>query len=184
MIVKIFTIFFFIYRKDLFFKTLDEYKQFFLENHNNPTPRYAFYADEAIADELNAACMCSNEIFKEILFTYQTAFGSYIFEFVRYTLEDTLQHIIPAGIPQHSIEYHRWALYGRWEQEIDGGPKVLAMNDLSFGLVLWLGACGVSFLGFCMELLHFKLRKPLRTFIGLVCFLLLINQRLNSCAYL
>jgi hypothetical protein len=63
---------------------------------------------------------------------------------------------IPAGIPQYWAEYHDWYKYIRnhtyYEEE--SGPKVFALENLSFGFNVWLVACGLSLIGFLLEFLY------------------------------
>lgn len=163
----------------------DEFIIKFLQNYQNSNAKIAFFVDIKTLNELNAACKCSNKFFEQVLFRAQASFsfdllGSLLFDII----EDTLQHIIPFGIPQHFSEYHKWVLYGRYDKQTVKGPKVLTLKSLSFGFVLWLAACGISFLGFFMEHMHIKMRRHMRQLIGLTLFLMLLYTRLKTCAYL
>jgi len=71
-------------------------------------------------------------------------------------------------------------LFKKYEPVIDSGPKVLTIDDLSFGFVLWLCACGISAAGFVLEIFVFQLRKVLRTFIGLWGILMILTWRLKA----
>lgn len=154
----------------------------FLQHYQSPE-KIAFYVDESDVKRLNAACMCSNKLIDDI-FTSQTSFRMQNSHYLYDIIEDTLQHIIPFGIPKHFSEYHKWFLYGRYDELIDSGPKVLTLEVLSFGFVLWLCACAISFVEFCFELVDIKMRRHFRTLIGFVLFFKLFYLRLNSCAYL
>lgn len=94
-------------------------------------------------------------------------------------LNKLLERILPAGIPKYLLDYHMWMLFKKYEGFIDNSPKVLTINDLCFGFVLWLGACGLSIVAFMLEIVRFKLRKIFRILIGLTMFLRILIVRLK-----
>lgn len=96
----------------------------------------AFYADEHNLNELSELCQCSNLVLEEILFSYQSGLSMSKKHFLYEFIEDTLQRIIPFGIPQHSADYHKWIFYGRWEKIADSGPTVFSLDSISFGFVI------------------------------------------------
>jgi hypothetical protein len=73
--------------------------------------------------------------------------------------EEVMQKFIPMGIIQHSYELHNWiCLRPIIEPEVND-PKVLTLDDLEFGFILWLTACGLSIFGFLCEILLFRTRN-------------------------
>lgn len=94
-------------------------------------------------------------------------------------LHDVLEKTIPAGIPQYLEKYSIDVLFSKYEPYVDEEPKVLTLNDLGFGFVVWLVACGISMIGYAAEKLTFQLRKPMRTLIGLILFLKLFTWYLK-----
>jgi hypothetical protein len=57
--------------------------------------------------------------------------------------------LLNGGILQHWKKFEENPMI----QEIPEGPKVLLFDDLSFGFVLWLSACGISAAGLVLEYL-------------------------------
>lgn len=173
-----------IYKSVKRLQTEKEFFNVFMQNYQNASAKIAFFADEHNLNELNSLCHCENIVLKEVLFRYPVGLKIYSVSTTFELLENTLQHIIPFGIPQHLIEFHNWMLYGRLIDPDLNEPQVFTLESLSFGFIIWLVACGISLLGYIMEQLHIRLRRHLRTLIGLVLFLMLLYCRLNTCAYL
>jgi hypothetical protein len=108
-----------------------------------------------------------------------TALLTYKNSFIYEILNEILQKTIPFGIPQYLMNFHYLTLFKHYEVSSDKNPKVLTIDDLSFGFVLWLGACGISLIGFLYEWLKFKLRKLVRILIGLWFILAVLRWRLR-----
>jgi len=85
-------------------------------------------------------------------------------------MEDTMQLIIPTGIPQYLYEYHRWLQFLKFHADIKIGPNVLSIDDLSFGFVLWAVACGISAIVFCGELCGRCLKNVINKCLGSIIF--------------
>ena len=100
--------------------------------------------------------------------------------FIYDILNQVLEKIIPAGIPQYLVKYHESNMYKEYVPIVDNSPRVLTVDDLEYGFVLWLGACGISVVGFLLEFIWFKLRKVLRIMIGLWLFLKVLKMRLRN----
>lgn len=95
---------------------------------------------------------------REKLFSGHTAFYFPKNHFLFEALEEVLQLSIPFGIPQHNHE----KFDKPFEIEIsatNNEPKILTIEDLSFGYVLWLIACAVSISGFLIEILLWLISK-------------------------
>ena len=102
-------------------------------------------------------------------------FSSFLCEFIN----DILWKLIPAGIPQHLIDYHTLNLHKKYEPFNDLSPKVLTIVDLSFGFILWLVACGFSIVGFFFEFFWLNLRKYWTDLIGLWMLIRILLWRLR-----
>ena len=66
--------------------------------------------------------------------------------------------LIPTGIMHHLIEEHFTKKFKF--QKVRKIPRILNINDLSFGFNIWLGFCTISFIGFIVEILMKFLKKP------------------------
>jgi hypothetical protein len=75
-----------------------------------------------------------------------------------YLVEDTMQLLIPSGIPQWTRKFMYDVLFREYMKDEDE-PKVFSLNDFQFGFVIWSVACGISFIGFLMEIFYFYARK-------------------------
>jgi hypothetical protein len=65
--------------------------------------------------------------------------------------DEIVKQLIPTGIVQkfHN-DYYEFVHKQRFDYD-QKEPKILQINDLSFGFVLWLGACGLSLSAFLCE---------------------------------
>lgn len=81
-------------------------------------------------------------------------------------LNEVLEKLNPSGIIQHLIEFHSWIIDHKFELVAEKHPRILTFDDLSFGFVLWLAACGISAIGFIIELLEYKIRMMIENIIG------------------
>ena len=104
-----------------------------------------------------------------VLFTLR---NSFIYEILYEVLEKTF----PFGIPQNLIKFHNSVIFQKYEPIDDNSPKVLTLNDLGFGFVLWLGACGISIVGFMLEIFRIRVAEQLKSLIGLWVFLSIFRQ--------
>jgi hypothetical protein len=87
--------------------------------------------------------------------------------FIYRHLNSILEKIIPAGIPHYLYDYYSLMLFKKFQPFVDKSPRILTVNDLSFGFVLWLCACSVSTAAFLMETVSFKIRKLVHELFGL-----------------
>jgi len=174
--------FYFYYRPNIKIVTeCQEYAEEYCNNYDKVSQRKAFFMEDIQYSTFNTICRGSALKLKRFrkdttitaLLTYK---NSFIYEF----LDNLLQKTIPFGIPQHLMSFHYFMLFKYYEVLNVKDPKVLTIDDLSFGFVLWLIACGISVIGFFMELLSFKLRKVLRNFIGLWMLLSILRWRLKN----
>ena len=101
--------------------------------------------------------------------------------------DDVINKLIPSGILQHLLELYAYFMYEKYDWSPKKYPKVLTFDDLAFGFILWLTACGVSVLGFLAE--HSSqlacegwkaLILELKDLIGLIFLLYLIRNRLKE----
>lgn len=136
--------------------------------------------DDFMLLKFTDACQCQPKILQEVLGTTQVGIGLPLKHFLYSAVDETLQKIIPTGIVSHLLDYHKWVLYRDGIDFSDvSEPKVLTLNDLSFGFVMWLIACGLSACGYLFEIFVFKMRKRLRVVIGIFLFLNVLQQRLS-----
>jgi hypothetical protein len=68
------------------------------------------------------------------------------------------------------LDYHFNSLFKEFEPDLDNEPRVLTLDDLSFGFVLWAVSCGVAIVGFFFEFLKFSIRKIVSVSFGLWIF--------------
>lgn len=74
-------------------------------------------------------------------------------------IEETMQWLIPSGIIQHSEDFYYWLVHREKYIDPDDGPKVLTLNDLSYGFIIWLIAISAVIVEFFMEILTHKIKS-------------------------
>jgi hypothetical protein len=85
-----------------------------------------------------------------------------------------MNQLISGGIPQHLIDYFTKFDMRPLLQPIKE-PKIFGIEDLMFGFIIWLVACGISITVFIIELTVFHVRR----FLGVVCVITLLRSRIN-----
>lgn len=107
--------------------------------------------------EATIYCRKSGIVFQHKHQRYPDSFAlspnSDIFE----VFEEIFELLVSSGIALHHQKRSEFTLRFKNEQE---EPKVLSCDDLSFGFIVWLVACGISVVGFFLEISYeFILRQ-------------------------
>jgi hypothetical protein len=163
-------------------KTYANIDELFLKNHKNASSKLAFFADNQTVSELNKICQCSSLLLPETLMTKPIGLAVDKNHFLFDLIEDTLQRILAAGIPQHSSEFHKWVLYRRNTASSNSDSKPFTLKDVDIAFNLWFITCGISIFVFVCEFVWVKMKIlsfHMREFLGLVLFFALLHRRLN-----
>jgi hypothetical protein len=88
-----------------------------------------------------------------------------------------MKRIVPAGIPQHFWKQEQ-EMKHKIKFENEDNKKVLSLEDLEYGFVMWIVACAISTAVFLDEFLRPKLKKFVRASVGLFYFMKLLRVRL------
>lgn len=103
--------------------------------------------------------------------------------FISHTSYKTMERLIETGIPQNSYKFFFKHLFDLNLPPPDKNPKVFAIDDLSFGFVVWLYACAISGCAFIAEVLYFYSRaftnRGIREMFGLFALLTLLKERMR-----
>ena len=145
-----------------------DYIQTYCNNFDQSDAKLAFFLEYVQYVMLNSVCKGAAVQLKNFrsnsqLSVLYTGKNSFIYN----TLNELLEKVVPAGIPQYLVNYHEANLYGKYESFVRYGPTVLTYEDLAHGFMVWLGACGVSFIGFLLELIWFHAVEYFRKLLGL-----------------
>jgi hypothetical protein len=169
-------------QRNIFFTT-SEYEDFYIKNYNNASAKFALFAKNGTVSWLNKICQCSSLLLPETLITKPIALAIDKNHFLFDLIDDTLQRIIAAGIPQHSAVYHKWVLYRGISEEVESNPKSIALNDVAIAFNLWFITLGISTLVLVCEFSWMQLKIlsfHMREFLGLALFFALLHRRLNT----
>jgi hypothetical protein len=163
--------------------TTQEFEDFYVKNYNNASAKFALFADNGTVSKLNKICQCSSLLMPETLMTKPIALAIDKDHFLFDLIEDTLQRILAAGIPQHSAVFHKWVLYRGISEEEDSDPIPFTLDDVAIAFNLWFVTLGISTLVFICEFLWVKLKIltfHMRELLGFVLFFVLLHRRLDA----
>lgn len=85
----------------------------------------------------------------QILFTSYDVFLFHCNSFYFRMMNKIVNNLIPTGIMNHLVEKY-YTQQWKWTK-VEKDPKVLNVDDLSFGFNIWLACCLLSFLAFIAE---------------------------------
>jgi hypothetical protein len=140
--------------------------------------KYAFLVGSKYHNYLNVTLGKSLPIMKNGKFKIQRAFIMPKNNILVHHIDDMLNRFIETGIEKYNMNYGSWLETKPFVEEIVDKRKILALSDLEYGFVLWLGCCFVAFLVFIYEINSLRLRRKLKILIGLVDFLRLLRARM------
>jgi hypothetical protein len=93
--------------------------------------------------------------------------------------DEVMQRLLSAGIPRKL-----WNEFDHIKpvEKDKSEPKVLNVDDLSFGFIIWLFACGISSSIFISEIIFYVCKKlatrNLRKVVGLILFFKLLRWKI------
>jgi hypothetical protein len=90
-------------------------------------------------------------------------------------IEQTMQRIIEAGIPEAHLKFIMdTVLYSQPQEPYE--PKVFGLKDLEFGFVVWLCACFFAITVFVIEWIWPKFVKFVRNLVGRMIILNFVRR--------
>ena len=151
--------------------------KFYCANINNSLAKLAFFVSPQFFTTANS--ICKGSLIQVKNFHMNTLSGFLTFRrflFLEPLLGEVMERIVTAGIPQYFDKFYTDSFLRKYEEINENSPKVLTLDDLFFGFSLWLSACGISIVGFLLEILIHSVDQKLRLCIGLVLILDFINK--------
>lgn len=95
-------------------------------------------------------------------------------------LEESIRLLMPSGVLRHDRDFYKSSVCYKTINEIFiKRPKILSINDLEFGFVIWLVACGFSITAFVIEVSYVYLKYTIMQITGLI-YLLNFIKNLNT----
>lgn len=105
--------------------------------------------------------------------------------FMYWLVEETLSNLATGGIAQYLYDFYRRSNSIKLEESNE--PKVLNVDDLSYGFVMWFISCGIASSAFLFELTSIFIKKcfnflkiKIRECIGLLFIMLWINGDMKN----
>lgn len=115
----------------------------------------------------------SSHVLEEDLYSHVTGIWTTPNNHLYELASDVSQNLISGGIMQHFIDLSFYVFCKRISaiQIMEDSSLVIVLDDLSYGFILWIIACLISYVGFMFELTTFYLKiQPiefLKNMIGL-----------------
>jgi hypothetical protein len=98
-------------------------------------------------------CNIDLNLLNEPFFTIPVSMITVPNHFLFHAINEVMDRIIPAGIPQHWYNFQMWdRIIRRMKTRILEDLQSLTLDDWGFGFVLWLVACGISTVAFLIEI--------------------------------
>ncbi|KAL7013177.1 hypothetical protein ACKWTF_015235 [Chironomus riparius] len=152
--------------------------KFFCANYEDSTAKLGFFMPKSVLGYTNTMCGSPATILKNFKFVDDSMnFGITRNSILYESLSEVIEKLNPSGIIQYLINYDSWVTYDKFDSAVTKVPRILTFNDLSFGFVLWLAACGISVVGFAVEMTEYKMRIAIKNMIGVVVFLSSVKWR-------
>ncbi|KAG5670248.1 hypothetical protein PVAND_000525 [Polypedilum vanderplanki] len=157
-----------------------DFKIYYKKALNDETnEKFAFLVDSDFHAYLNTTfCQSLTKMENEKL-TKMTSYFMFVNNILLHELNDIINRLVPTGIAQHLSDFGLWSLFRPIAEEFRDPRRILSLNDLEFGFVLWLIACLISLVCFIFEISYVKTKPLLKKLIGLIGFYRLLRIRLN-----
>lgn len=150
----------------------------YCQSINKIHPKRAFLLPIKVFHSINSFCGGSLIHVKNFhLSNVPGALGMVRNSFLYPIFDQIMRNLIPSGIPQYLPKLHSRLLFGYFKEIESKIPKVLVLDDLEFGFIMWLIACGISIAAFLSEILKDQIIKAAKRYAGLIVLLTLIRQR-------
>lgn len=143
----------------LFMPGITTFGELYNSQIDNASAKLAFFDALTNINDNDLLHNRSSKILKEILFTRQSGFAFSRNNFLYSLMEEVLQRTIPMGIIRFIVEYTNWFHVRNSVINDESGPSILAFDDLSFGFIIWIVACGVCTCVFLLEIISWLTRK-------------------------
>jgi hypothetical protein len=113
----------------------------------------AMITNQLYISSTSGGCNVDLNPFKEPFFTIPVSMVTTPNHFLFHAINEVMDRIIPAGIPQH---WHNFQIWDRYIRNVHMRSldelQSLTLDDWGFGFVLWLVACGISTIAFLIEI--------------------------------
>jgi hypothetical protein len=127
---------------------------------SDSTQKVAMHAISTDARVIRGVAAIAPKILKQSIVTRVHGLALFRNNFMYKSTEKIMRVIIEAGIPQY---YRNFALDVYFYERIaENSPQVFGIEDLHFGFVVWLCACGVSIAVFIIEIFCEILKKIIK----------------------
>lgn len=97
----------------------------------------------------------------ELLFTTHTSFMFDRNNFMIDLFDEIIERLLPSGIIQHLKNKYGYST----SFILKHGPKVLSVDDLSYGFIIWLVTCAMSLSVFVLEIVFYFSKETMKIFL-------------------
>ncbi|KAL7051756.1 hypothetical protein ACKWTF_004599 [Chironomus riparius] len=151
---------------EIFVLSAEEYNAAYLEQSQNSSAKMALIVDEFatrfIDRKLNRRTNNWTKLDDFIVFAFHETFFFFKECFYFRMFDRIIDDLIPTGIINHLIENNYTKPWEYDQPEVK--PKVLTLDDLAFGFIIWLIFCLISFIGFIVEHIAVLVLKPIESY--------------------
>ena len=152
-----------LFRPNILVMAVSEQDKALMHNITDSTLKIAYCSYYKILRIYQNHFPSSGGFLKEDLYSFITGFMLFHFHFLYELTDETVQALITGGVIQHSFEMEEFSM----NHEVYAAsmninflkqkPKVLTVDDLSYGFTLWLLSLMTTLIVFLLELTIFHL---------------------------
>jgi hypothetical protein len=157
-----------------------DYLKIYSQSLHGNSSKFAFFLNENVHLQLNSTHHSSLPILKHEKITKMMALFTMKNSIILGHINHVIDRLIPSGILTYLKDYGMWFLARQFDEETVDHRRILSMDILQFGFVLWLAACVVSLVGFCCEIIWVSFVKHFKSLIGFLEFVRILKMRMNN----
>lgn len=167
------------------FHKIENFTDLYEQKINDSSAKLAFFMNDMLEIGISRETGVTGINLNEKLMVHSVSFVMEANNFIFELAEMVIERFIQAGITKYLFEYQCFLEKAtKVNEKTLKGPEVLSIDDLRFGFIIWLSACGVTLIVFMSELLTYLVKvegkKLMYKIFGLLCFLRLLKQRLKA----
>jgi hypothetical protein len=146
-------------------KDIEKNDEFFTEKMQNPRNKFAHYVPDFALLILENMYKKKFKMNQKHIFMALCGLASQPNHFTFDLMDEVIQYLFQAGITDQLTDYHKYVMRETIQQEEPRRPQVFRLEDLSFGFVVWLVACGFCIAVFFSET-YFLIKQKFRRILG------------------
>jgi hypothetical protein len=123
----------------------------------NSSAKTAYLGNFNFITRVQQNCSFEPEVLEEVMYENVVGLTLSIHHYLYSYIANVTQRLVEAGIVQSWYDFYQFVNFRVVLDPVDTNPKVLTLEKLSFGFIIFLGACGVAVAVFICEIVWFRI---------------------------